>query len=129
MGLNFLASSSSFDCDCKKAKAEYMEWPPRNLNPNPDASKYTIIEHFRFRNYLVIKIKYEGCTNYEGIKILAFKCSYSDLIKQKLIDPHFSENKKMISPIARFEPTIQGWSDAIDYIKTRAAKDGGDIVD
>ena len=32
---------------------------------------------------------------------------------QKSIDPHFSENKKFFSPIARFEPTLEGEEMAI----------------
>ena len=40
-------------------------------------------------------------------------CSIDKLLKQKLIDPHFSENKKMFSPVARFEPTTKGWELAL----------------
>lgn len=58
--------------------------------------------------FTVIKLKYPDCTNYEGIKILVFKASLSNIINQKKIDPHFSDNKTYISPIARFEPTHAG---------------------
>ena len=39
-----------------------------------------------------------------------------ELIKQGKdvgIDPHFSDNKKYHSPIARFEPTDRGWEMAL----------------
>jgi hypothetical protein len=41
---------------------------------------------------------------YKGIQggIEALKC-------QKIIDPHFSDNKNFYSPIARFVPTDDGW--------------------
>lgn len=87
---------------------------PKN-NPRPD--NYKILDYIEIQEYLVIKIQYLDCINYEGIKILLFKCKLNDLKKQKLIDPHFSNNKKFISPIARFEPTIDGYRNAIKYVR------------
>jgi hypothetical protein len=59
-------------------------------------------------------MKYLDCTNYEGIKILLFTdTTLSQLHKQKVIDPHFSDNKTIKSPFARFEPTPFGWSTAV----------------
>ena len=40
------------------------------------------------------------------------------LKKQKLVDPHFSDNAKFYSPIARFEPTEKGWEMALKLIET-----------
>jgi hypothetical protein len=78
--------------------------------PNPDPNNYTIVKTSMIMNFLIIKIKYHDCINYEGNKILVFEnCTLKDLQEQKLIDPHFSENKKYHSPIARFEPTDGGW--------------------
>jgi len=67
-----------------------------------------IIQCWEIGKFTVIKLKYPDCTNYEGIKILVFKASLSNIINQKKIDPHFSDNKTYISPIARFEPTHAG---------------------
>jgi len=54
-------------------------------------------------------VQYPDCTNYEGRKVLLFKdVKLQDLKKQKLLDPHFSENPKYFSPVARFEPTGLG---------------------
>ena len=39
---------------------------------------------------------------YEGVSLAVLK-------KQKQVDPHFSDNDKYHSPIARFEPTWKGW--------------------
>lgn len=88
--------------------------------PNPRADNYRIIKYREFDNSVVVKIKYLDCTNYEGIKILYFdNCKLKDLKRQKLIDPHFSENKDFISPTARFEPTRFGWRDAIMFATYR----------
>lgn len=78
--------------------------------PNPNPKNYKILRNEYINKCIIIEIQYGDCENYEGRKILLFEnCTLNDLIKQKLIDPHFCENKKVHSPIARFEPTERGW--------------------
>ncbi len=96
IGIGYKPSSSDFD-------------EPRNTNPDP--SKYEILEIVLADNgYIILKVKYVGCTNYEGIKILLFdnNVTVAKLWSQNKIDPHFSKNKDYYSPIARFEPTERG---------------------
>lgn len=77
--------------------------------PNPDPNHYKILYYEKVGNYLIVKIHYYGCTNFNGDKILMYEnCNISDLSKQGKLDPHFSENKNYLSPIARFEPTSKG---------------------
>ncbi len=65
---------------------------------------------------LILKIRYKDCANYEGVKVLVFEnCKLINLLNQKQIDPHFSDNKKFLSPIARFEPTERGWEWACKF--------------
>jgi hypothetical protein len=85
--------------------------------PNPKPDNYKILRRKTIGEYLMVEIQYLDCTNYEGRKILVFKCKLQDLLKQKLIDPHFSENKNFISPIARFEPTEQGGAFALFFVR------------
>lgn len=100
MGLR-LFSRDSYDCNCN-----CNDTP----NQNPDPSNWKIVEWKQFDEYLVVKIHYPDCTNYEGVKILVYEnMTLPMLKKQKKIDPHFSENKEFKSPIARFEPTEDGW--------------------
>jgi len=81
---------------------------------NPDPNNYTIKKTEQIREYLIVFINYPNCFNYEGNKILVYKHTRINyLINQKSIDPHFSNNKKYISPIARFEPTNDGWLMAV----------------
>lgn len=109
MGLNFLVSSSSLD----NSNLENL--------PNPKPNNYIILKQSQIKNYLIIEIKYLDCTNYEGRKILVFRSNLKTILNKNkgLIDPHFSDNKKVISPIARFKPTNTGWNDAINFVKTR----------
>lgn len=90
--------------------------------PNPDPSKYRILYSYQLPTFFAVTIEYEGCTNTEGKKILVFKGKYEDLIAQKVIDPHFSFKKTYMSPIARFTPTEEGWSDAMEYCNRKEGK-------
>ena len=60
--------------------------------------------------YLLVWLVYDGCTNYEGEKILLFNdTTWKQLKRQKDIDPHFSEDTKLRYPVGRFVPTVDGW--------------------
>lgn len=54
-------------------------------------------------------------TKSEKKRLVFENCTLEDLMEQKLIDPHFSENKNFHSPIARFEPTEKGWENAVKF--------------
>ena len=117
MWLNFLGSRSSSKFDSYYDSSDYNK-PPVTVGPNPNPNNYDIIGHLESNGWLLIKIKYPDCTNYEGIKILLFKdVTVMDLLKQRLIDPHFSQNEKYKSPFARFEPTEKGWFAATSLMK------------
>lgn len=107
MGLP-LFSSSSYD----KPKTVYVE---KVINlPNPNPNNYKILQFIEENGWLLVRIRYLDCTNYEGEKVLLYKnCTMGKLQKQKSIDPHFTKNKKYYSPFARFEPTTEGWKTAI----------------
>jgi hypothetical protein len=90
---------------------------------NPSPSNYKILETLTFGNMLIVEIQYPDCNNYEGKKILVYEgVTISQLKKQKLIDPHFSENKDFYSPVARFEPTQKGWKMAESFAKMWSMK-------
>ncbi|MDD5150156.1 MAG: hypothetical protein PHC28_06685 [Flavobacterium sp.] len=101
----------------KSISSSYFDNPKPDIH-NPDPLKYRIKKYMCFNGYLIIDINYPNCLNYEGNKILIYKgISINDLIDQKYIDPHFSDNNKYHSPFARFEPTNDGWDTAIQFIK------------
>jgi hypothetical protein len=86
--------------------------------PNPDPSRYDILRSARVGKYLVVMLRYHGCTNYEGVKVSVYRdCTLKKLKAQKDgIDPHFSESKQHHSPIARFVPTEEGWTMAMRLV-------------
>lgn len=103
-------SHSSFD------KVVYVDRPvPVQGNPNP--SNYELLKIEQIGKFLLIKIRYPDCSNYEGVKILVFKnVELTALINQHNIDPHFSDSKKHHHPIVRFVPTDEGWEMAKKFI-------------
>lgn len=79
--------------------------------PNPDPDNYKVVKAEQVGEFLLLKIHYPDCTNYEGNKILVFKgVTPLDLLNQRSIDPHFFQNKTVKSPVARFVPTDEGWA-------------------
>ena len=92
---------------------------PRPKFPNPNPENYVILDewscgHPHQEYYLVLKIRYPDCTNFEGEKILVYhNVTKTSLLTQKLIDPHFSNKTGYHSPIARFVPTSYGWEAAV----------------
>jgi len=86
--------------------------------PNPNPENFKIIFHHKHRGYLIVKVNYPDCKNYEGNKIMVYNnVTLSALKKQKSIDPHFSNNDTMYSPIARFEPTDRGLAMALIFVR------------
>lgn len=93
------------------------------LDPMPNPNNYVINQTRQIGRYLIVEMNYPDCTSYEGNKILMFQTTLVQLEEQKTIDPHFSKNKKYISPIARFEPTDKGLAMAV-HLATEMMKGG-----
>lgn len=81
----------------------------------PDPKSFKILkmyQHYPFiaNKPIALKVKYKGCSNYKGVKILVYENTEQaeQLIREGSVDPHFLETG--ISPLARFEPTEKGWS-------------------
>ena len=135
MGINLFGSNSSFDESEKKLNSRSVFWrssnssfdtTPPNLAPtaptvrpgNPNPANYDILIQKDFPNFSILLIRYPDCKNYEGNKILVFR--KKDVVRmkeQKLIDPHFCDNKKFASPVARFEPTTEGMKMAEFFVQ------------
>lgn len=75
--------------------------------PNP--AKFKILEIREVNEFVIALIEYPDCQNYEGIKLCVYHDIDIDTIKNSAkLDPHFSSEYQSISPIARFEPSIEG---------------------
>lgn len=121
MGLGFFSSSSLdndhktvyVSCSCSNNKPQV-----RDVNPKPN--RWAFIRKKHIGDFLVVELQYSDCVNFEGRKILVFKgCSWNEILDRNggLVDPHFSDSKKYIHPMARFEPTEDGYKMAIEFIE------------
>ena len=104
MGMNLFSSSSS------TGNRDTYVSPPA---PEPDAKKFVVLKTEKVNKAIVVMVLYPSCTTYEGKKILVYRDAneFLTLKNQKFLDPHFVEGS--ISPVARFEPTDNGWYYAI----------------
>ena len=93
------------------APAPYRAPDPPPAAPMPSASNWKVVQAEEIKNFLLLRLNYPDCKNYEGNKILVFRdIKLIDLVNRRLIDPHFFPSGKYKSPIARFEPTDEGWA-------------------
>ena len=110
MGIKLFGGNSSSVFDSGKSVIISTPIKKSIQKGNPDPNNYKIIKSVQINDFLLLFVNYPDCTNYEGNKILLFKdTTLKRLKRQKTIDPHFSDNEKFISPIARFAPTVKGW--------------------
>ena len=88
---------------------------------NPDPRDWELLEDEQVGHFLVLKLRYPKCKSHKGIKVIVFQATLSQLVRQKMIDPHFGsvdstklvdQPKDMLYPIARFPGTDEGWQDA-----------------
>ena len=95
-------------------KSCYTNSSPVAVPPNPDPGKWTLLAVTHFPNAYVLRVRYTGCTNYEGIKVMVYRGTFH---QPKVLDPHFQPHTH--SPIARFPPTEEGWQDAVKYAQSK----------
>jgi len=89
---------------------------PVYVLPNPNPKNFIVRMEKKVGSFLILLVSYPECTNYEGNKILVFRDVTLDQLKaQGVIDPHFSQNDVVHSPVARFEPTQRGWDFALAF--------------
>ena len=91
IGMGSRSSCSCFGCNSAPPPVA----PPL---PNPDPKKFTIVKTYEARGWAArfsaVGIKYDGCTNYEGLKILVFEHPLSTIQSLTEIDPHFCDSYK-----------------------------------
>ena len=86
--------------------------------PNPNPDNWELLSWMQYDHGYVLKVKYSGCTNFEGIKIMVYRGSFRP---PNRLDPHFADNDT--SPIARFKPDKSGWANACALAMAQLEKD------
>lgn len=79
----------------------------KTVSGNPNPSRFLIDRISQYSNLTIALVRYDGCTNYEGKKIIVWRGLTATQVNDlAVIDPHFTEDNKII---ARFVPTEEGW--------------------
>ena len=115
MGIGPFKSTSSCGCGCG-ITSDAAGWVA--VQPgNPDPQEFTITSVEQHGYYLICRVTYQDCTNYEGRKILVFRGVTEQQLRQsKELDPHFCGDGH-VSPVARFVPTPEGLRMARTLVK------------
>ena len=87
---------------------------PKKTKPNPNPWNFKILKTEQFKNAHVLLIQYPDCTTFEGTKLLVIK---GEIKPVDYVDPHFSDKDGDYAPVARFQPTKQGWLWATEFAK------------
>lgn len=117
---NTVVGRASFQPYSDKVDEYFAKIPMEVRKILPKPNKFKIEKSIQVGKHLVLVLIYEGCTYYEGKKVLVFKnIDLIDLMtnNKNLIDPHFSDKKGWIAPTARFEPTEEGLEMAILFAR------------
>jgi uracil DNA glycosylase len=93
----------------------YVNQPTGNPNPH----NFIIEEVMAIGKFVIARVRYPDCSNYEGRKVLVFEGTTTRTLQtQVALDPHFCDSKVHPSPVARFEPTNRGWNYAISFCQS-----------
>lgn len=111
-----------FSCD-RTSKTNTILNPSVSVNVNiahpndPNPRNYEIKKVYYYKDYVIAKIHYLNCINFEGVKILVFKgvTEFNRINDEKNIDPHFLESNNVI---ARFRPGPDSFQIAINFVKS-----------
>ncbi len=76
---------------------------PTGPAPNPNPSRWTLLNVDQFDHGYVLTVRYHDCTNWEGVKVMVYRGKY---VHQGQLDPHFTSSPD--SPVARFKPDVEG---------------------
>ena len=128
MVIRTLGSSSSYGRDGSSSPS-VAQVP----DPNPDPKKFIIKYSQVIGKFLVVRLRYRDCPNYEGNKVMVYDdvLDLAALINFGLkhgLDPHFGNSPGYHYPIARFEPTARGWQMALKFATMLNAGDIEDIL-
>ena len=101
MGIKLFSSGTSYN-SCIT--------PTSVTSPNPNPYRFEVIKRRDNSKYILLILKYQDCTTYNGYKVLLYKIEDKNevdrMIRDKNLDPHFLEGNT--SPILRVPYSIEG---------------------
>lgn len=84
---------------------------PGSTRPNPNPEVFLVKQATAIGRFVVCRVNYPDATTFEGDKVMILRdISQPGVIEARRLDPHFSEDGKVI---ARFRPDEEGWELAL----------------
>jgi hypothetical protein len=133
MGIGPHRNWDTYDADCNFASEAIVNPNPKKptqaknsggkkaeqvVEGNPNPKNFRILQSEEIGRFVVLLVNYPDCRNFEGDKILVFEdVPLATLRGLTSLDPHFCDSKRHSSPLARFEPTLNGWIYATKFCK------------
>ena len=111
MGIGIMRSG------CKCCVSSAPSEPANTTRSEPTSTtRFHVLRVVEVGDYCAAIVKYDGFTNYEGVKVLVYETDSQTLLRQRFLDPHFCD-KGHLSPFARFRPTAEGWQAACNLLR------------
>lgn len=105
-----------FSPDEPPLAAEPVAQAPSPAPGDPIPARFHIVRTFALGPLVAAEIVWPDARNYDGRKVAVYRATLADLANAKTLDPHFAEQRGALVPIARFEPTVQGWNLATELV-------------
>ena len=119
MGLGLFGGSSSAGRTTSSKRVSSGRAPTPG---DPVPERFEIRAMVEAGGLTVADIVWPDAKNFDGRKVAVYRASRYELAAATRLDPHFQEERGKLVPIARFEPTEEGWRMAIDFCDMMVAK-------
>lgn len=108
MGMRLFGSSSA-----RRSTSSGIRWfsggSAALLPGDPNPERFEFIRLERIGAYCIAEVLWPDAKNFDGRKIALYRATPDELRKATRLDPHFQETRGPLVPVARFEPTEDGW--------------------
>lgn len=113
-GSSYSRSSRSYDSAPAEPAAKRAKPKPVPGDPNP--ARFKVLQAVWCGKLIAVEVIWPDAKNYDGRKIAVYRATLAEIANAKELDPHFGEERGPLVPIARFEPTPEGWQMALFFI-------------
>lgn len=122
---SLIGDTSTWMSDSDYRKVRYTTATPE-VFVDPVPQDAVVIQEVEAGDYLVVLVRYKTCINYQGLKCIVYK-GLKTVKDLKSLDPHFRAfgvRGEGPRPVARFEPTEEGFKMAVEMYTSIGVNNG-----